>query len=151
MSFDPLPTITPTEAGSYDLHDADEWYNGYIGRIEEVTNDWGDGFKFAVILDDDGDHETWAFTSQILSSKSKLWGWAKALGWDTITPLNLNDLNRLKCQIMFERYTPAAGGDEKEKVAKMRALKGGGSIPSNTADPDQTLYGKDGDQLEAPF
>lgn len=130
-------TLTVSNSGGFELHEQDEWFDGTITSIEE-TNDgqWGPGLKWIVEIDgdtyqtDDGQEfqrETWAFCSQKLSRRSKLYGWAKALGWDPDSEtIDLEDYIDARCQVMFERYDSAdENGNpiEKEKVVKIRRGK----------------------------
>jgi len=134
-------TLTVSETGGFELHEPDEWFDGTITAIEETEGQWGDGIKFVVELDgdtyttDDGteyQRETWAFTSQKLSTRSKLYGWARGLGWDPDDEtVDLETYVDFRCQVMFEHYD---GHDsdgnpvEKEKVVKLR--KGKGKAPA---------------------
>lgn len=128
-------TLEVQESGGFELHDEAEWLDGTITGVEE-TNDgqWGPGIKFLIVLDgeetiDDGyPRETWAFCSQKLSPRSKLYGWAKGLGWDPDDgTLDLEEYVDTRCQIMFERYNgtdPDGNSVEKEKVTRLRKGKG---------------------------
>lgn len=144
-------TLTATEAGGFDLHDADEWYPGNIYNIEETDGQWGPGLKWVIHLDgdtfDDGtQRETWAFCSQKLSPRSKLGKWLKALNDRTVDPGDIVDLTEYvgnRCQVMFERYDgfDADGNPvEKEKVTKLR--KGTGKAPGKvrTAVDDEAPF-----------
>jgi hypothetical protein len=128
-------TLTVSESGGYELHDADEWLDGTITRIEETTEgQWGPGLKFIIVLDgeeaaDDGyPRETWAFASQKLSPRSKLYQWAKGLGWNPDDgTLDLEEYIDARCQVMFEHYNgtdPDGNPIDKEKVVKLRKGKG---------------------------
>jgi hypothetical protein len=126
--------IEKTESGGFELHPEEDWVDGQITAIEETDGQWGAGLKFIIVLDgeetaDDGyPRETWAFCSQKLSPRSKLYAWAKGLGWDPEDEtLDLNDFIDSRVQVMFERYD---GHDndgnsvEKEKITKLRKGKG---------------------------
>lgn len=127
-------TITATEAGGFDLHPEDEWVDGTIERIEETEGQWGPGLKWIIHLDgdtaDNGDPwETWAFCSQKLSPRSKLYAWLKGLGYDVDAgdTVDLEEFVGTRCQVMFERYDgtdPDGNSIEKEKVVKIRKGKG---------------------------
>tara|TARA_R110000787_G_scaffold117171_10_gene227734 strand:+ start:2668 stop:3108 length:441 start_codon:yes stop_codon:yes gene_type:complete len=144
-----LPILDVSESSGFELHEADEWYDGHINSIEAGEGTFGPDLKFIIILKGEIDREVWAFSSQKLSPKSKLYGWAKALGYPMDTPLNLQNLVGDKVQIMFERYmaTDQEGNPlEKEKVVKIREPKGGGGkaeIISATANPSA--------DMDAPF
>lgn len=128
-------TITATEAGGFDLHEADEWYDGMVVAIEETEGQWGPGLKWIIELDgevhDDGNpRETWAFCSQKLSPRSKLYRWLKGLDPSTIPEagetVDLEQFIGARAQVMFERFDgfdPDGNSLEKEKVVKMRAGK----------------------------
>lgn len=143
--------LNVTESGGYELHDADEWYDGTITRYEEITQgQWGPGLKWIIVLDgeetaDDGyPRETWAFTSQTLSPRSKLYGWAKALGWDPETGTLDPETLLGRCQVMFEHYAgydPDGNPLEKEKVVKIRAGKGEAKpVKTKPAEPDDAPF-----------
>jgi hypothetical protein len=126
-------TITATESGGFANHEEGDWYPGQLTRIEETDSDWGPGLKWVVTIDgevaDNGETiETWAYCSQKLSPRSKLYAWLKGFG---ITPepgehVDLEDLVGKRVEVMFEEY---AGTDNdgnpvtKEKVVKIRASK----------------------------
>lgn len=126
--------IERTESGGFDLHEPDEWFDGTITAIEETDGQWGAGLKFIIVLDgeetaDDGyPRETWAFASQKLSPRSKLYGWAKGLGWDPESEtIDLEEFVDARCQVMFEQYEgtdPDGNAVTKEKVVKVRKGKG---------------------------
>lgn len=128
-------TITATEAGGFELHEPDEFYEGLIVAIEETEGQWGAGLKFVIELDgethDDGNpRETWAFCSQKLSPRSKLYQWLKGLDPSSIPEaggtVDLEQFIGTRAQIMFERYDsfdPDGNPQEKEKVVKLRKGK----------------------------
>jgi hypothetical protein len=126
--------IPVSESEGFELHDADEWYDGTITGVEETDGQWGAGIKFLIVLDgeeaaDDGyPRETWAFASQKLSPRSKLYQWAKGLGWNPDDgTLDLEEYIDARCQVMFEHYNgtdPDGNSLEKEKVVKLRKGKG---------------------------
>lgn len=128
-------TITATESAGFELHDADEWYDGDLIAIEETEGQWGPGLKWIIELDgethDDGNpRETWAFCSQKLSPRSKLYAWLKGLDPSAIPEaggtVDLEQFIGGRVQVMFERYDgydPDGNPLEKEKVVKLRAGK----------------------------
>lgn len=129
-------TITATESGSFELHPVDEWMDGLIVAIEETEGQWGPGLKWIIELDgdepaDDGSMpEVWAFCSQKLSPRSKLYGWLKGLDPSSIpeagAAVDLEQFIGARAQVMFERYEgsdPDGNALEKEKVIKLRAGK----------------------------
>jgi len=125
------------ESAGFDLHEADEWFDGLLVAIEETDGNWGPGLKWIIELDDDepadnGDaRETWAFCSQKLSPRSKLYAWAKGIDPDSIPEaggiLDLEDFVGRRVQVMFEHYKgedPVEGNTiDKERVVKIRAAK----------------------------
>jgi hypothetical protein len=128
-------TITATEAGGFDLHEADEWYDGMVVAIEETEGQWGPGLKWIIELDgevndDNTPRETWAFCSQKLSPRSKLYQWLKGLNPAAIPEaggtVDLEEFIGSRVQVMFERYDgfdQDGNSLEKEKVVKLRAGK----------------------------
>lgn len=145
--------IPVSESEGFELHDADEWYDGTITGVEETDGQWGPGVKFLIVLDgeeaaDDGyPRETWAFASQKLSPRSKLYAWAKGLGWDPDDgTLDLEDYVDTRVQCMFEHYNgtdPDGNSIEKEKVVKLRKGKGKAKKAAKKKRAD--------DDPEAPF
>lgn len=128
-------TLTMQESGGFELHEADEWHDGLLVAIEETEGQWGPGLKWIIELDDDepaenGDpRETWAFCSQKLSPRSKLYGWVKAIDESLIPDsggvLDLEELIGTRVQVMFEHYQGDIDGEpvDKEKVVKIRGAK----------------------------
>lgn len=132
-----LPKLTVKAAADFELHEAEEWLPGRIVDIT-VTDDtgFGEGLKYIIVLDDDepnedgSDREVWAFSSQKVSRKSKLGGWAKAILLDEYPEegdtLDLNLLLQVPIEVMFEQFEGQdSDGNkvDKEKVVKMRARK----------------------------
>lgn len=121
----PLEVTMGETSDSY-LHEPDEWIAGQIVDIQTTPDTgFGPGFKWVIALDDqkEGDYDQWAFCSQKLSKKSKLYGWLVGLG-ATVEVGQKYDLKELvdrRCEVMFERIerdeAPA------EKVVKIRAEK----------------------------
>lgn len=132
-----------SESAGFDLHEADEWYDGLVVAIEETDGVWGPGLKWIIELDDDepadnGDpRETWAFCSQKLSPRSKLYAWIKAIDQTAIPEpggvLDLEQFVGARVQAMFEHYMGDIDGNEveKEKVVKLRAAKAAKARPKN--------------------
>lgn len=152
-----MPTVTATESAGFDLHEPDEWIDGVINDIEETTGEWGPGLKFIIELDDDDPHddgspwETWAFSSQKLNPRSKLYAWLKAIDESLIPEpgetVDLEDLVGTRIQVMFERFNshdPDGNPTEKEKVVKIRAGK-------KAAKAKKAAKPKADEDLEAPF
>ena len=117
--------LTMSESTGFDLHEPDEWLAGTVTSIEESEGGkYGPGLKWVIQLDDE-EWDTWAFCSQKLSPKSKLYSWLAGLD-----PQNLPDPGDVvdfssyigrRVQVMFEQYE--ADGVTKETVAKLRAEK----------------------------
>lgn len=153
-------TIEMKESGGFDLHEADEWFDGLLVAIEETDGNWGPGLKWIIELDDDdpadnGDpRETWAFCSQKLSPRSKLYSWAKAIDPASIPEaggiLDLEDFIGTRVQVMFERYLSDIDGDsvEKEKVVKIRAAK---KQPAKRPANTRTRKARDDEPEDEPF
>ena len=149
-------TVTATEAGGFELHEPDEWHRGLVVAIEETDGQWGPGLKWILELDEDEPHddgnprETWAFCSQKLSPKSKLYGWLKALDPSAIPDaggtVDLEQFIGSRVEVMFEHYEgfdPDGNPLDKEKVVKMRKAKDQKSArPRNTKQsaPDEEPF-----------
>lgn len=144
-------TLPISQSAGFDLHEPDEWYDGHIDSIQETPEgQYGPGLKFIFILNDEDDRETWGYTSQKLSPKSRLFAWLNGLGvnleGDTV---DLNTVVGSTCQVMFERYmgsSPEGQPVEKEKVIKVRAPKGGTKKTATRPKPAPVA-----DALDAPF
>lgn len=118
------------------LHEADEWIGGQIVDIETTPDTgYGPGFKWVIQLDnsEEGDFDIWAFCSQKLSQKSKLYGWLTGMGAtvDIGQTYDLDQLVGMRCQIMFEQFDK--DGATKEKVVKIRAEKAKTDLQSKQA------------------
>ena len=127
-----MPTeLTVTTAGDSFLHEADEWLDATIIDITADEGMYGPQLKWILHVDgDDTDRETWAYCSQNLSSKSKLYSWLNAgfYNLEVGATIIIEDLIGDRCQVMFERYEgtdPQGNALEKEKVVKIRAPKSG--------------------------
>ena len=127
-----LPDISYTEP-TYELHDED-WYPGTIQTIETADGMFGPQLKWIITIDgelnDDGtSKETWAYCSQKLSPRSKLYAWAGGILGKGNVPETLNPsiFVGTPVDIFFERYmgeTNEGTSIEKEKVTKIRTRKG---------------------------
>lgn len=130
-------TTVMKETSGFDLHEENEWYEGTITDIEETDGQYGPGYKFIINLDgetfDDGNaRDTWAFCSQTLSPRSKLYKWAKGILGEAAMPaagepFDLGQLIGARIKAMFEHHpgtTPEGEAITKEKVV---ALKTAGS------------------------
>lgn len=121
-----MPQVTMEDSGGFALHEPDEWTSGEIVAIEETPDSgFGPGFKWVIALDDqqDGDFDKWAFTSQKLSPKSKLYSWLTALGMNPAVgeKVELDQLLGLRVQVMFEQFD--RDGQLREKITKIRQEK----------------------------
>lgn len=116
--------MTMTESSGFDLHEPDEWLSGKITAIEETDGMYGPGLKWIILLDDEN-WDTWAFCSQKLSTRSKLYDWIKGLDPQNLPePGGTVDLKQYvgkRVQVMFEQYETETG--LREKVVKLRAEK----------------------------
>lgn len=118
--------VTMAESSDSYLHEPDEWIPGQIVDIQAAPDTgFGPGFKWVIELDDaeEGDFDQWAFCSQTLSLRSKLYGWLTALG---VNPqvgekVDLAQLVGRDIEVMFERFEK--DGVTKEKVVKIRQQK----------------------------
>lgn len=128
-------TVTMQESGGFELHEEAEWYEGILLNIEEADDrGFGPGLKWIINLDGETDsfsgepRETWAFCSQKLSPRSKLFRWAKGVLGEHAMPepggaLDLAGLIGARIKIMFEHVpgTDDAGNPQtKERVVAMK-------------------------------
>ena len=125
---------TMKESGGFDLHEETEWYEGTITDIEETDGQFGAGYKFVINIDgevfDDGNpRDTWAFCSQTLSPRSKLFKWAKGILGEAAMPtagqpFDLGQMIGTRVKTMFEQYPgtdPDGNPTTKEKVVAIKA------------------------------
>lgn len=143
--------VKKTTSEGFRLHEEDEWYAGDLVDMEETSSQWGDGLKWIIELDDDepdddgNPRETWAYCSQVLSPRSKLWGWVKAIDASLLPEedgdvLDLELILGGRVEVMFERYDDmddAGEKIEKEKVVKIRAEKTEKRRRRRTRDEDE--------------
>lgn len=139
-------TVTMKEGGGFDLHEEGEWHPGTLVDIEDLPDgQYGPGLKWIINLDgdvyDDGKpRDTWAFCSQTLSPRSKLYKWAKGLLGESGMPqagqtLDLGQLVGKRIKVMFEHIpgmTPEGDPITKEKVVGIKAT---GDTPEATPAP----------------
>lgn len=114
-------TVTMTESAGFELHEEGEWYEGIISSIEPADDrGFGPGLKWIINLDGEVDaingepRDTWAFSSQKLSPRSKLYKWVKGILGEGRMPepggvLDLASVVGARVKVMFE-HTP--GTDE---------------------------------------
>jgi hypothetical protein len=118
---------------TFDAHEPDEWYDGTIVEIMDTEGQFGPQFKWIIELDDDeplddgSARESWAYCSQKLTPRSKLYGWATALGWDPDSgTLDVDKIEGRRCSVMFESYkgTDSDGNVvDREKIVKIRKAR----------------------------
>lgn len=139
-------TVTMSESGGFELHEEGEFYEGTLTSIEEAEDrGFGPGLKWIINLDGETDaisglpRDTWAFSSQKLSPRSKLYKWAKGVLGEAALPapggtLDLGSIVGARVKIMFEH---APGSDEngnpitREKVVVIKST----GIPAPAAEP----------------
>lgn len=141
--------ITVKESGGFDLHEEGEWYTGTIVDIEDLPDgQYGPGLKFIINLDgetfDNGTaRDTWAFCSQNLSPRSKLYKWVKGIVGEANMPqagetLDLGQLIGRRVKVMFE-HVPGMSPDgdpiTKERVVNLKAS--GDTPPPAAEQPKQ--------------
>jgi hypothetical protein len=108
-------TVTMTESGGFELHEENEFYEGTITSIEEAEDrGFGPGLKWIINLDGETDaisgepRDTWAFCSQKLSPRSKLYKWARGVLGEAGMPaaggtLDLTSIIGARVKVMFEQ------------------------------------------------
>ena len=107
-------------------HDENRWYPGFIDSLEETEHaQYGLGLKWVILLDDDQDSnypETWAFSSQNISSGSKVHTWltqiysqAPAVGVEV-------DLGKLFGERVAIKFGPHRNDPDKQVVAAFKGL-----------------------------
>ena len=142
------------EAGGFDLHEETEWYEGTITDIEETDGQYGAGYKFVIGIDgetfDDGKpRDTWAFCSQTLSPRSKLFKWAKGILGEAAMPapgqpFDLGQMIGARVKVMFEHVqstTPEGDQITKDKVVAIKTAGTAAPAPpapvvTTPTDPD---------------
>lgn len=153
-------TVTMTESAGFELHEEGEWYEGILSSIEEAEDrGFGPGLKWIINIDGETDpindepRDTWAFSSQKLSPRSKLYKWAKGVLGEEKMPapggaLDLGSLVGARVRIMFE-HVPGTDADgqpvTREKVSGIKsagkpapavAAPTAPAAPAAEADPD---------------
>lgn len=147
--------LTATET-TFELKEPDEWYTGQLVTIEETPdNGYGEGLKWVIEVDgdtfEDGTpRQTWAFCSQKLSPRSKLYGWLK--GFDMAPEagqtVDLAKLEGKAVDVMFE-HGEKQDGTPTDKVVKIRASKT--KTTSQAVPSAKTVAQPQQDELDAPF
>lgn len=142
--------LTMTEAAGFDLHESDEWIAGTITAIEETEGQYGPGLKWIIGLDGE-EWDVWAFCSQKLSPKSKVYGWLKGLDPQNVPEAgDTYDFGKLvdkRVEIMFEQFDD--DGQTREKVSKIRAEKKQAAIKGQQKAAARAKTGQDDD--DSPF
>ncbi len=142
-------TLTMKESGGFGLHEEGEYYEGTLTHIEDLPDgQYGPGLKWIINIDgetaEDGSAvDTWAFSSQTLSPRSKLYKWAKGILGEQALPAagETFDLGRLvgaRVKIMFEQapgVDPEGNPITREKVV---AFKSAGPISSQVPSASPT-------------
>lgn len=139
-------TVTMQEGGSYELHEESEWYEGVLVDIQEAEDrGFGPGLKWIVNLDGETDpfndepRETWAFSSQKLSPRSKLFKWAKGVLGETAMPdpggsLELSKMIGARVKVMFEHVPGTDDAGQATTRERVIAIKAAGTTsPPATA------------------
>jgi hypothetical protein len=103
----------------FELHDELRWYAGVVKAITPEDAEYGPRLKWVIDLDEDpDDREQWAWCSQKLSPKSKLYSWVKALLGRAPEPgaeVDLEGFVGRRVAVMFEQYTDS-DGNTRDKV-----------------------------------
>lgn len=99
---------------------------GHKPHLETDDNGYGPGLKWEIQLDgDESNWDVWAFSSQKLSTKSKLYQWLAAINPEALPKIgetvDLGDLIGRRVEVMFEAVE--RDGVAREKVVKIRAAK----------------------------
>lgn len=136
----------------FDLHTPDEWLPGELISIEEFPGQYDSpALKWVFQLDDE-DREEWAFSSQKLSPKSKVYRWLAGLD-----PNNLPESGQVvdfskyvgtRVEVMYEQEK--VDGLLIEKISRVRAEKKQAAIKGQqkkAAAAKAAVYGPD----EEPF
>lgn len=141
-------TITMREDAGFSLHEEGEWYDGTLVAIEELTDgQYGPGLKWIMNLDGDVTTEdgrprdTWAFSSQKLSPRSKLYKWVKGILGESRMPaaggtLDLSQIIGARVKVMFEHvpgFDDSGQPITKEKVVGIKTA--GTATPSPAPAP----------------
>lgn len=147
-----MPQVTMEDSGGYTLHEPDEWFPGLITAIEETPDTgYGPGLKWVIQLDDqeEGDFDKWAFCSQKLSPKSKLYSWLLSLGANPNfgDEVDLDPYVGRRVQVMFETFEK--DGSNKEKIVKIRNEKGNPELAKKFKEQQAAAKALEPD--EAPF
>ena len=114
------------------LHlDEDAPHIGTIVDVQSDTGQFGPQLKFIIEIDGDGltddglPRQTWAFTTQNYSARSKLGQYAQAVLGEMPEALDTDDFIGREVEVTFEQYNkvdPISGQNmTKEKVVGLRA------------------------------
>lgn len=128
-------SVTMKESSGFDLHEENEYYDGTVVDIQDLPDGtFGPGLKWIINLDGEVDaisgqpRDTWAFCSQTLSPRSKLFKWAKGILGEAAMPapgqsFDLGQLVGQRVKVMFEHVpgTDDTGAPQvKEKVTVIK-------------------------------
>ena len=121
--------------GKGGYRDEDKWYNGTIDSIEETEHtQYGPGLKWNILLDDDTEAkfpETWAFSSQDISPKSKVYSWLVGIygrAPDIGASVDLGKLFGVRVAVQFAAHRT---NPEKQVVAKFKGLDEERQVPTS--------------------
>lgn len=140
-----------TDSG-FEPHDEDRWYAGTLLKIEPDEGQFGPQLKWTLDLDEDDDErEQFAWCSQKLSPKSKLFKWIKGLTGRKPTVGEVIDVDQfasMRVACMFEQYLDGEGNTRDRVtriVAEQKAFPN--TQPSSTGSSDADGQSDD----EQPF
>ena len=128
--------------GSGKRHEEDTWYPGTLHSLEETNHaEYGAGLKWIILLDaDEGSEyeETWAFSSQTISTGSKMFGWLTGIYGKAPNigeSIDLGNLFGIRVALQFgdHRNDPT-----KQVVIKFRGLDEARVMPEKTPDTTGT-------------
>lgn len=142
-----MVNIIMKESSGFDLHEEQEWYEGTVVDIEDLPDgNYGPGLKWIINLDGEVDpisgtpRDTWAFCSQNLSPRSKLYKWAKGVLGEAAMPqpgqaFELAGLIGRRVKVMFEHVDGFDGDGNKTVKEKVVSMKAGGAAAVTAAAP----------------
>ena len=137
-------TVTMKESSGFELHEENEWHEGIVANIEDLPDGtFGPGLKWIINLDGETDgmtgepRDTWAFCSQTLSPRSKLYKWAKGVLGEAAMPAPGQpfDLGRLigqRVKVMFEHVPGMDDEGNATTREKVTVIKTAGTTPAAT-------------------
>ena len=127
--------------GTGDYRDVNEWYSGTIDSIEETDHPkYGSGLKWIVYLDtDDGSDypETWAFTSQQIAPRTKVYRWLTGIYGRSPAVGASIDLGKLFGTRVQVQFAPHSKIPDKQVVSDFRGLDEPREVPRPQPAPTQ--------------